>query len=140
MKYFIDANIFLEVELQDKRKEECEKFLTRISEGVEGGIISDFIMYSILLQLTNRSTLAAARDFLTFLEQADIEIMVSDMQALHNALKIMKSYNLDFDDALVISIMAANKVNRLISFDKDFDRINDERLARRIEPKDIVSL
>lgn len=140
MKYFIDANIFLEVELQDKRKEECERLLGRIAEGLEGGIISDFIMYSILLQLTNRSTLSKAKDFLSFLEGANIEIIIPDMQTLHNALKIMKSYNLDFDDALVVSIMATNKINRLVSFDKDFDKVKDEALVKRIEPKDVVSL
>jgi len=140
MKYFIDANIFLEVELQDKRKEECERFLGGIAEGLEEGIISDFIMYSILLQLTSRSTLSKAKDFLSFLEGANIEIIVPDMQTLHNALKVMKSYNLDFDDALVISVMASNKINRLVSFDKDFERVKEEALVKRIEPKDIVSL
>ena len=140
MKYFIDANIFLEVELQDKRKEECERLLGRIAAGLEEGIISDFIMYSILLQLTSKSTLSKAKDFLSFLEGANIEIIVPDMQTLHNALKVMKSYNLDFDDALVISVMASNKINRLVSFDKDFDRVKDEALVKRIEPKDIVSL
>ena len=139
MKYFIDANIFLEVELQDKRKEECERLLGRIAEGLEEGIISDFIMYSILLQLISRSTLSKAKD-LSFLEGANIEIIVPDMHTLHNALKVMKSYNLDFDDALVISVMASNKINRLVSFDKDFDRVKDEALVKRIEPKDIVSL
>jgi predicted nucleic acid-binding protein len=140
MKYFIDANIFLEVELQDKRKDECERLLERVAEGLEEGVISDFIMYSILLQLSSRSTLSKAKDFLSFLEGANIEIIVPDMQTLHNALKIMKSYNLDFDDALVVSIMASNKINRLVSFDKDFDRVKDEALVNRIEPKDVVSL
>jgi predicted nucleic acid-binding protein len=52
----------------------------------------------------------------------------------------MKSYNLDFDDAVVVSIMASNKISRLVSFDKDFDRVKDEALVNRIEPKDVVSL
>ncbi len=135
MTYFIDSNIFLELELEDERKDECEQFLTKIVEGTEGGIISDFIVYSILIELTQKSTLTVAKNFLNFLEQTtNITIFVPNTQILSNTFNFIKKYKLDFDDALVVSCMMANKIKRLVSFDKDFDKVNE---IKRIEPNQI---
>jgi hypothetical protein len=45
MKCFVDANIFLEeVELQDNRKNGCEKFFFEVVQGKQECFISDFIL------------------------------------------------------------------------------------------------
>jgi predicted nucleic acid-binding protein len=137
MKCFVDANIFLEVELQDKRKDECEKFFFGVVQGKQECFISDFILYAILIHLTHRGiTLEAAKNFLAFIDQSKIKVLVPDMQTLNDALKIIKKYNLDSDDALVVSTMTANKVTNLVSFDRDFDRID---LIKKIEPFELIS-
>lgn len=46
----------------------------------------------------------------------------------------MRKYNIDFDDALVVSSMAEAKIKKLISFDKDFDKIKE---IERLEPGQI---
>lgn len=50
------------------------------------------------------------------------------------SIDIMGKYNLDFDDALVVSSMIANKIKKLVSFDKHFDVVRE---IERIEPKDV---
>ena len=40
----------------------------------------------------------------------------------------MKEYNLDFDDALVVASMLANKTKKLVSFDKHFDKISENKI------------
>jgi hypothetical protein len=54
MRCFIDANILLEVELQDKRRGECEKFFLPVIHGNEECFISDFIVYTILIHLAQQ--------------------------------------------------------------------------------------
>jgi len=132
--YFIDANIFLEIELEDARKEQCKKFFKRIVDDKEKAIISNFIMYSILLELAKKTTIKKAKDFLIFLEAAEIEIFTPSIEIILKALDKMKEYKLDFDDALVVSCMISNKIKKLVSFDKHFDKIKE---IERIEPNKI---
>ena len=45
---FIDANIFLEVALGDKKTKECKKLLNNVNDGQSQAYTSDFIIYSCL--------------------------------------------------------------------------------------------
>lgn len=45
---FIDANIFLEVQLSQDRAEECEKFLKTLEEGQTIAWINSFLLFSML--------------------------------------------------------------------------------------------
>lgn len=133
--FFIDTNIFLEIELEDKRKEDCELLFRKILNEKEKGLVSDFIVYSILIELTEKSTLKKARGFLNFLDiMKNIEIFIPDKETLFSAMKFVEKYKLDFDDALVVSCMISNKIKKLVSFDKDFDRVKE---IKRIEPNQI---
>lgn len=133
--FFIDTNIFLEIELEDKRKEDCEILFRKILNEKEKGLVSDFIVYSILIELTEKSTLKKAREFLNFLDiMKNIEIFIPDKETLFSAMKFVEKYKLDFDDALVVSCMISNKIKKLVSFDKDFDRVKE---IERIEPNQI---
>ena len=64
---FIDANIFLEIILKDKKNEECKKFLKRIIDGEILGITSDFIVFTCLLQIQHKTKdLNKMKDFIIF--------------------------------------------------------------------------
>lgn len=130
--YFVDANIFLEVELEDARKEECKRFLKTVILGEERALTSDFILYSVLLELVRKSTLKRAKDFLTFLEALEnLEIYRPTLKAIFVAINKMKEYNLNFDDALIVACMLTNKITKLVSFDKHFDKVRE---IKRVEP------
>lgn len=136
MRYFIDANIFLEVQLGDKRKEECIKFFRRLQEGEVTATISDFIIYTSLIQIdVNLKSAKVMKDFILFVKSLeDLEIFRPDIETIMKAIGFAKKYNLDFDDALVVSSMLANKIKKLVSFDKDFDKVRE---IERIEPNQI---
>ena len=51
---FIDANIFLEVMLENKNSKECEDFLNEVKISKVRAITSDFIIYTSLIQLQNK--------------------------------------------------------------------------------------
>jgi len=64
----------------------------------------------------------------------NIEILHPSLEAISIAIDKMRKYNIDFDDALVVSSMAEAKIKKLISFDKDFDKIKE---IERLEPGQI---
>jgi len=130
---FIDANIFLEIILKDKKNEECKKFLKRIIDGEILGITSDFIVFTCLLQIQHKTKdLNKMKDFIIFINSIfGLKIMKSSLSNLIKTINFMQEYKLDFDDALVISCMRSNNINNLISLDKDFDKV---RFIKREEP------
>jgi len=130
---FIDANIFLEIILKDKKNEECKKFLKRIIDGEILGITSDFIVFTCLLQIQHKTKdLNKMKDFIIFINSIfGLKIMKSSLSNLIKTINFMQEYKLDFDDALVISCMRSNNINKLISLDKDFDKV---RFIKREEP------
>ena len=129
---FIDANIFLEVELDDKRSEECRELLLEIYNKRIKSITSDFIVYTCLIQLENKASVAYMENFITFLDNMrNIEVHSPAYKTLYNAFETMKKYGLDFDDALVVSTMTSLGIKQLISFDKHFDKVKE---IKRLEP------
>jgi predicted nucleic acid-binding protein len=64
----------------------------------------------------------------------NLEIFAPSIEIILKALDKMKEYKLDFDDALVVSCMISNKIKKLVSFDKHFDKIKE---IERIEPNKI---
>ncbi|MBS3074814.1 type II toxin-antitoxin system VapC family toxin [Candidatus Pacearchaeota archaeon] len=135
--FFIDANIFLEIQLADKKKEECKNFLRKVNGGEFSAITSNFIVYSSLLQIYNKfNSVERMKKFILSLSGIEnLEIFAPNIEIILKTLDKMKEYNLDFDDALVVASMFANKIKKLVSFDKHFDKIKE---IERIEPKDAL--
>lgn len=134
---FLDANIFLEVQLNDNRSEECKDLFYKILKKDMKAVTSDFIAYTCLIQIENKSTLDKMNDFIVFLDNLpNLTIVSPSYVVLYRTFEIMRKHKLDFDDALVISVMNSLNIKELISFDKDFDNIKD---IKRIEPIELIS-
>ncbi|MDI6721208.1 MAG: type II toxin-antitoxin system VapC family toxin [Candidatus Aenigmarchaeota archaeon] len=133
---FIDANIFLELALEDKRSGECEEFFSRLWKKLIEGMTSDFVIYTCLIQIENKSNIKDMKNFLIFADNMEgLTIHSPTYQTVYAAFDIMENHKLDFDDALVVAVMRALSIKELVSFDSHFDRIRE---IKRIEPKDIV--
>lgn len=134
---FVDADIFLELELEQEKWRDCEMFFRQIAENKIKAMTSDFLIYAIFLNIQNQThSTKNMKKFLLAISNLDsLEIFRPNEKEWFNALNFMQIYSLDFDDALVISSMLANKIRKLISFDKHFDKVKE---IERIEPKDIV--
>ncbi|MFX0163510.1 MAG: hypothetical protein ACFE68_09320 [Candidatus Hodarchaeota archaeon] len=52
--YFIDANIFLELALDQDKANDCEGFLKRVQNGGLRGVITDFLIDAIIIVMENR--------------------------------------------------------------------------------------
>lgn len=134
---FVDVNIFLEIQLSDERSEECKKFLRKIASEELPAATSDYIVYSCLLQISNKLNSAERMEkFITSLSEIkDLTILNPDLKTILTSLGFMKRYSLDFDDALVVSSMIANKIKKLVSFDKHFNKVKE---IERIEPGHVL--
>lgn len=89
MSYLVDTNVFLEILLDQNKKEICKNFLR---SNIENLFISDFSLHSIGLILFkyNRS-----RQFLTFLEDVldKLEILSLSKANYRNIININMEYN-----------------------------------------------
>jgi len=129
----VDANIFLEIALEDNRNEECKNFIIEILSNKIKAYTSDFIIYTCLIQLQFKSkeNIKKMKEFLIFINSLNINIIKPTLNEISKVMGFMEKYNLDFDDGLVISYMVNNNIKNLISFDKDFDKVD---IIKRKEP------
>ncbi|WP_456401518.1 type II toxin-antitoxin system VapC family toxin [Persephonella sp.] len=124
MKYLLDTNIWLEALLNQERPEEVIKFLNKYSG--ESLAISDFSLHSIIIILTKFKEFETEDLFLDDIIDSGVKVVSIDSHNLKEVLKVMKEYNIDFDDAYQYFI--AKKYNLvLVSFDKDFDKTDIPR-------------
>lgn len=134
--FFIDTNIFLEVQLQDPRWKECEEFLKKVENEEVEAVTTDFIVYSIILNIESKTkSIDKIEKFIIALAGiSNLKIYYPENETVKDSFRFMRKYGLDFDDALVVSSMVANKVKKLVSFDKKFDGVKE---IVRIEPNQI---
>lgn len=122
---FIDANIFLELFLDNEYADQAQKFLEKVKNKDFIAYTSDFIIYTCLIQIQNRKkSITLMEEFILFINTLEIEILHPSFSLMHEALGFMKKYSLDFDDALVVSCLYHYDMNILISYDTDFDKVS----------------
>ena len=134
--YFIDANVFLEVMLEQENSLSCIKLLKNLEKGKLLGYTNDFLLYSICLTIINKmNVLDLVEKFLkTINSYNNLVIYYPSISDLLQAISFMSIYKLDFDDSLVLSCMKSLKIKKIISFDKHFDTISQ---ISRIEPSNL---
>lgn len=122
---FIDANIFIEIFLKDRKSEDCKKFLNSLSEDSIQALTSDFVLYSCLIAVQNRLKNAEqlGNVIIFFNNYQKLNILRPSFDEFYNAIELMEHHKLDFDDSLVLSCMQKFGIKKLASLDKHFDKI-----------------
>jgi predicted nucleic acid-binding protein len=131
--YLLDTNIFLEYILRRSRVEEVKNFFQRADLTTLN--TSDFSLHTIgVIYLREHKY----REFLTFVDEDIIGSGICVISvAPDNFSKITKAadrFHLDFDDAYQYAVAEQNRLT-IVSFDKDFDRMEKGRM----EPEDLFS-
>ena len=123
---FIDANIFLEIALGDKKSESCKKLLTEVHNGQFRAYTSDFIIYSCLLQIQYKTKDSGImKDFILFVNSlSNLSVLRPSLSEMTKAVEYRDKYKLDFDDSLVVSSMINNEIETLITLDTDFNKVS----------------
>ncbi len=122
----VDTNIILELMLQQEKSDECEKFLNSVATGDIEATITRFSIHVIEAILKNpEHTLAFLHNVNTSIGLKVYDTNTSDEIAI--AL-FMKEVKLDFDDTLQFYVAKRIGAEGIVSFDKDFDKVDINRL------------
>jgi predicted nucleic acid-binding protein len=135
--YFIDTNIFLELELKQKRSEECKEFLRRVLKGEIEAFTSDFNLDSVAIVMDAKGCEPRfVSDFLLKIMTFEgLTIYSLNMVDRIVAAKYMQKHKLTFDDAVTYFIAKSLEIKELVSFDDDFDGLPE---IKRLEPINIL--
>ena len=134
----IDANIFLELLLDQARADECERFLAAVEEGTQETFITDLILDSILIIMEEKGKTPS--ELATFISSVATYkglrlYWLSLVDRLHATVH-MSQMGLDFEDSTTLEASRRLSTRGIVSFDKHFDGLPD---IRRLEPKDLLS-
>ncbi|MFB6199411.1 MAG: type II toxin-antitoxin system VapC family toxin [Candidatus Nanohaloarchaea archaeon] len=131
--YLIDSNIFLEILLKQENKEDCKEVLGKVAEGEIHGVVSKFTVHGIEGMLTEEP--AALDKFMTNITSiVNLQISDTTIQEEKQILEIAKNSSLDFDDALQYSVAQRENIEKIISYDTDFDETD----LKRVEPGELL--
>mgnify|MGYP001098694406 CR=1 FL=1 len=135
--FLIDANIFLELMLDQARADECEKFLTAVEVGSKEAFITDLTLDSVLIIMEDKGK--DATELATFISSIATYrglrlYWLSLVDRLHATVHMSRT-GLDFEDSTTLEASRRLSAEGIVSFDKDFDGIHD---TRRLEPKDLL--
>ena len=128
----IDANIFLEVLLEQESSDACIQFLENVRSGKIFATISTFTIDGIALILERHGQ--KPQEIITFLSSLlnykGLRIYMPTMNDRLKAAEHMK-LGIDFEDALTIQCAVSNGEKELMSFDKHLDKVS---FIKRITP------
>jgi hypothetical protein len=131
--YLIDANLFLEILLQQQKANDCERFLAKVRDGEVEALVTDFLIDAIVLVMENHGKNPA--DLATFISSLSayrgLNIYFLSIADRLLATEHMKKFGLDFDDATTYQTMKRMNITTLVSFDDDFDVVKG---LKRTEP------
>ncbi len=120
----IDTNIFVELLMIGSNFEKVFEFFTKIP--MKRMAVTDFTVHSVGILLNRFGKIEYYAKFIDDLAVGEISIISLDMISLLEIPKVVRKYNLDFDDAY--QYVTAEKHDLIIvSYDSDFDRTPRER-------------
>jgi len=118
MSYLFDTNIFLEILLDQEKKENAKNLINTHSEQL---FISDFSLHSIGIILIKQKKFRIFKEFLNdIITHATVVSLPKNKY--HNLNKIAEKYNLDFDDSYQ-TYLAKEFGLAIITMDNDFLKV-----------------
>lgn len=129
----IDANIFLEVLLDQKKSEACKDLLRTIQTGKKKAFISSFTIDTIIIAMNrNKVSVKKIHIFLESLKKfRGLTLYNVNFSDRVLAVKFIKKYKLDYEDAITLQSALSSGSQEIVSFDKHFDKINE---VKRVVP------
>ena len=124
-KYYIDSNIFFYARIMDKRYgEPCSKILRGIFRGEIEAVTSVLTPIEVANALRKYGvSREEVRNSIDAMLSLDMEIYEIDRIDIAEAIRISEEFDISPYDAVHVAIMKKAGVTRIISADKDFDRV-----------------
>ncbi len=134
---FIDANIFLEIELNQQQAGECKELLTYLETASPCAWINSFLVFSIVLIIQHKTqNKEKTKKFIKILNSyTGLSIYSPTLSTVHDAISEQEKNDLDFDDGLVIACMKELGIQDIVTFDNHFDSIEG---INKISPSNVL--
>lgn len=135
--YFVDANVFLELQLDQQRADQCDLFLRKIQRGLIKAVTTDFHVDTIIIIMEKYGK--SSTDLRLFVSSLigfeGLRIYFSSLTDRLKAFTHMEKLKLDYDDALAYQAMTKLNIPNVVSYDRHFDSIPN---ITRQEPTQLV--
>jgi len=130
---FIDANIFVMAALgSDLKSKKCKEYLARVESGEQRAITSILVLHEILksLEVHTGSREKAAAKTARFASLPNLRVCDVTLKHFSDSITYFRM-GLEPRDALHVAVARSNGADKIISYDKDFDKIKE---IKRVEP------
>lgn len=128
----LDTNIFLELLLDQKRANQCERLLEHVAAGKIEAVVTRFSVHAV------EAILGKSEHVARFLRNVDasVGLLVYDTSNSDEmaATILQENTKLDFDDALQYYVAKKLGLNAIVSFDGDFDGLDVDRIEPEALP------
>ena len=129
-KVYIDTNIFLNPILYNSNKNQeakksknfLEEIITNKKLGFTSVLTWDEFVWIIRKTLGIHVAIEKGKKFLVF---PNLRIVKLSLTTINRAQDLIANYNIQPRDAIHAASALENKINKIISFDGDFDIINE---------------
>ena len=118
--FLIDTNIFLEILLNQNKKESCKKFLSSNADKLS---ITDFSLHSIGVILFRYHKEDIFQKFAEDI-MPNTKLISLPIGLYEEVVDARKSMDLDFDDAYQYSLAKYYRL-KLVTIDRDFRKVKD---------------
>ena len=115
-----DTNIFLEILLDQDKKENCKSFLNK---NIGHLYISDFSLHSIGVHLVRNKQFEVYEKFVNDV-LSEINLVTLEKRLYTKPITISKKFNLDFDDSYQCAL-AKEYGFSIATMDNDFKKVKD---------------
>lgn len=116
--FLVDTNIFLEILLEQDKKESCKKFLIN---NIGNLAITDFSLHSIGVILFRYHKIDVFHKFIEDII-TNIKNLSLPVELYNNIVEIGESLTLDFDDTYQYAVAKYFGL-KLVTMDKDFEKV-----------------
>ncbi len=118
MAYLFDTNIFLEIFLNQEKKEKAKKL---ISDNIKDLFISDFSLHSIGVILINQKKFNILKNFLNDISP-HLTVLILPLSRYNELTEIAEKHAMDFDDSYQALIAKENDLS-ILTMDNDFKKL-----------------
>lgn len=126
--HFVDTNIFIRYLTKDDpdKAKACFELFRQASSKQITLTTTEAVITEVVYVLSSKKTYNLARDevrvrLYPLLSVSGLQL--AQKQTYLRALDLYATYNIDFEDALIVAQMEQQKISDLYSYDQGFDRI-----------------
>ena len=134
---FIDANVFIRYLTRDdpKKAEACFALFQKAKRDEIALVTTEAVIAEVVYVLSSKQLYDLPRGTIRDLLYPLLllpGLKLAQRKTYLRALDVYASYNVDFEDALIVAQMERQKETELYSYDRDFDQVPG---ITRIEPE-----